>query len=52
MYGTRKFLARFREYARRRKLLEEHGKVIAAVSGGWIRSSSWICLPVSAASLA
>jgi tRNA(Ile)-lysidine synthase len=34
MFSSRTFLTRFHEYARRRRLLSEQGKVVAAVSGG------------------
>ena len=34
MFSSRTFLNRFHEYCRRRRLIEEHGKVVAAVSGG------------------
>lgn len=34
MFSSRAFLTRFHEYGRRRKLLQERDKVIAAVSGG------------------
>lgn len=34
MFSSRAFLTRFHEYSRRRKLIEERDKIIAAVSGG------------------
>ncbi len=34
MFSSRTFLTRFHEYSRRRKLIEERSKIIAAVSGG------------------
>jgi tRNA(Ile)-lysidine synthase len=34
MFSSKAFLSRFHEFARRRRLLSEQGKVIAAVSGG------------------
>ncbi len=34
MFSSRAFLTRFHEYSRRRKLIEERNKIIAAVSGG------------------
>jgi tRNA(Ile)-lysidine synthase len=34
MFSTRTFLARFHEFCRRRRLLEDRARVIAAVSGG------------------
>ncbi len=34
MFSSRTFLTRFHEYSRRRKLIEERSKLIAAVSGG------------------
>ena len=34
MFSSRAFLTRFHEFIRRRRLVEERNKVIAAVSGG------------------
>jgi tRNA(Ile)-lysidine synthase len=34
MFSTRAFLTRFHEFSRRRRLIEERNKIIAAVSGG------------------
>jgi tRNA(Ile)-lysidine synthase len=34
MFSSRAFLTRFHEYSRRRRLIEERDKIIAAVSGG------------------
>ncbi|MFN0156776.1 MAG: tRNA lysidine(34) synthetase TilS [Bacteroidota bacterium] len=34
MFSSRAFLTRFHEYSRRRRLIEERNKIIAAVSGG------------------
>jgi tRNA(Ile)-lysidine synthase len=34
MFSSRTFLTRFHEFARRRRLLNEKGKIVAAVSGG------------------
>ncbi|MDH4069082.1 MAG: tRNA lysidine(34) synthetase TilS [Ignavibacteria bacterium] len=34
MFSSRTFLTRFHEYSRQRRLIEDRGKIIAAVSGG------------------